>query len=90
MGLLMIARRTWAWWPLHPIGFPISSTFSWMAFNAFLAWALKGPVLRYGGIKLYRTVRPFFLGLVLGHFTIFVVFWVIDSMTGMQNNGLFL
>ena len=90
MALLMIARRLWAWWPLHPIGFPISSTFHWMAFNAFLAWALKGPIMRYGGIRMYRTVRPFFLGLILGHFTIFVVFWIIDSLTGMQNNGLFL
>ena len=90
MTLLMIARRVWAWWPLHPIGFPISSTLNWIAFNAFLAWALKGPIMRYGGITLYRTVRPFFLGLILGHFTVFVVFWIIDSLTGMQNNGLFL
>ena len=60
MGLLMLARRIWVWWPLHPVGFPISSTFSWMAFNAFLAWAIKGPVLRYGGVRLYAAVRPFF------------------------------
>ena len=90
MVLLMLARRYWGWWPLHPIGFPISSTFRWMAFNAFLAWLFKTPILRYGGVSAYRTVRPFFLGLVLGQFTIYGVFWVVDGLTGMVGNGLFL
>ena len=90
MALLMLARRLWVWWPLHPIGFPISSTFHWMAFNAFLAWLIKGPILRYGGVRTYRRVRPFFLGLILGHFIIFGVFWIIDSFTGMIGNSLFL
>ena len=90
MALLLLARRLWVWWPLHPIGFPISSTFHWMAFNAFLAWLIKGPILRYGGVRTYRRVRPFFLGLILGHFIIFGVFWIIDSFTGMIGNSLFL
>jgi len=89
MGLLLLARRYWFWWPLHPIGFPISATFHWMAFNAFLAWLVKGPILRYGGVRAYRQVRPFFLGLILGHFTIFGVFWLIDALTGMIGNSLF-
>jgi hypothetical protein len=57
-----------------------------MAFNAFLAWLLKGVVLKYGGPRLYRTVRPFFLGMILGQFAIYGVFWVIDSFTGMVGN----
>ena len=61
-----------------------------MAFNAFLAWLFKTPILRYGGVSAYRTVRPFFLGLVLGQFIIYGVFWVIDGLTGMIGNGLFL
>lgn len=89
MALLMLARRYWVWWPLHPIGFPISSVFHWMAFNAFLAWLIKGPILRYGGVRLYRAVRPFFLGMILGQFAIYGVFWIIDSFTGMVGNGLF-
>ena len=89
MILLLLARRLWTWWPLHPIGFPISSTLNWIAFNAFLAWAIKGPVMRYGGVRLYRKVRPFFLGMILGHFVIFAVFWVIDATTGMVGNSLF-
>ncbi len=90
MGLLMLARRIWVWWPLHPVGFPISATFSWMAFNAFLAWAVKGPVLRYGGARLYAATRPFFLGMIMGQFVIFGIFWIVDTLTGMVGNRLFL
>ena len=90
MGLLMLARSYWGWWPLHPIGFPISSTFNWMAGNALLAWLIKGPVLRYGGVRFYRQVRPFFLGMIMGHFAIFGIFWIVDTFTGMVGNNLFL
>ena len=88
MVLLLLARRFWTWWPLHPVGFPISSTLHWIAFSAFLAWLIKGPVLRYGGVRLYRQIRPFFLGMILGQFAIYGVFWTIDSFTGMVGNRL--
>lgn len=88
MGLLMLARRYWFWWPLHPLGYPISSVFSWMMVNAFLAWFFKGAILKYGGPGMYRLVRPFFLGLILGQFAIFGTFWIVDSFTGMIGNGL--
>ena len=90
MGALMLAQRCWLWWPLHPLGYPISSVFSWMMFNAFLAWLIKGVVLKYGGVRLYRAVRPFFLGLILGQFVIYGAFWIIDIFTGMVGNRLML
>jgi hypothetical protein len=86
MGLLVLARRYWAWWPFHPIGYPVSSVFSWMAFDAFLAWLIKGVVLKYGGPRLYQAVRPFFLGMILGQFAIYGIFWVVDAFTGMVGN----
>ena len=88
MGLLLVAQRIWVWWPLHPIGYPVSSVFSWMAFNAFLAWLAKSIVLKYGGPSLFKGVRPFFLGMIMGQFAIYGVFWVIDSFTGMVGNYL--
>jgi hypothetical protein len=88
MALLLLARRQWSWWPLHPIGYPISSVFSWMSFNAFLAWLIKGIVLRYGGVRCYQAVRPFFLGLIIGQFAVFGIFWIIDSFTGMVGNSV--
>lgn len=88
MGLLMAARRFWAWWPLHPLGFPVSSVFSWMTVNALLAWLVKGVILKYGGPQLYRGVRPFFIGMILGQFVIYGVFWIVDGFTGMSGNAL--
>ena len=90
MGLLMLAQRYWIWWPLHPLGYPISSVFSWMMWNALLAWLIKGSILKYGGVRLYEAVRPFFLGLILGQFVTFGAFWVIDIFTGMVGNRLAL
>jgi uncharacterized protein DUF6785/uncharacterized protein DUF6784 len=67
-SLLMIARIRFPWWPFHPIGYVITSSWSinlvWMPL--FIAWILKGLLLRYGGVKLYRQALPFFLGLILG------------------------
>ena len=88
MVLLLVARRFFAWWPLHPLGYPISSTLEWVALNAFLAWAIKGPILRFGGVRLYRQVRPFFLGLILGHFVTHGVWWFIDLYNGVSGNYL--
>ena len=90
MGLVMLARRHWFWWPLHPLGYPVSSVFIWMMFNAFVAWAIKGIVLKYGGPGLYRSIRPFFLGMILGQFALYGLWWVIDSFTGMVGNSLLL
>lgn len=58
------------WWPLHPAGLPLATT--WMTqrvvFSVFVAWMLKSLVLRFGGPGAYQRLRPFFLGLVVGFF----------------------
>ena len=85
---LLLAQRFWIWWPLSPIGYPVSSVFRWVAFNAFLAWLFKSLLLRYGGARAHDAARPFFLGLVLGQFAMYGLFWIVDSFTGMTNNRL--
>ena len=88
MLLLLLARQKVPWWPLHPIGFPISSTFRWMAFNALLAWLIRLPVQRFGGAAAYRATVPFFIGLVLGQFAAYGLFWIVDAITGKVGNRL--
>ena len=70
--LLGLLRTRLPWWPLHPIGYAVGSTdtMTWIWFPVLLGWLLKTLILRYGGVKLYRTALPFFIGLVLGDYTI--------------------
>ena len=90
MSMLMMARRFWGWWPLHPIGFPISACMGWVATNAFLAWMFKSIALNYGGPPLYRAIRPFFLGLILGQIAICGIWWIVDTISGQQGNYVLL
>ena len=65
---LGILRNQFFGFPFHPIGFAISGSWAmnlvWMPL--FFAWVIKSYILRYGGLRLYRVVLPFFLGLILG------------------------
>ena len=66
--LLNSLRMRFFWFPFHPVGFAISSSWSmhqlWMCM--LIAWTIKLLLLRYGGLRLYRTAVPLFLGLILG------------------------
>ena len=88
--LLMLARHFWLWWPVHPIGFPIATT--WVAgqiwYSVFLVWVFKSLILKLGGPHAYRRIQPFFLGLVLGNIVAGGMWFVIDGYTGMQGNVL--
>ena len=90
MGLLMWMRYRLLWWPLHPLGFAIGCAGGWLVgvvwFSAFIAWLLKTAILKYGGPKLYRQARPFFLGLILGQPVVAGVWLIVDSFTGMTDN----
>jgi hypothetical protein len=67
-GLVLLHTYT-LWWPISPIGFLIASTYTedyilWH--SAFIAWLITSQLKRYGGLRLYRSFRPAFLGLILG------------------------
>ncbi len=91
MGLLIWARQRLPWWPLHPVAYPISATniMGYVAFSAFVAWALKLILLRLGGPSLYRRGRTFFLGLIAGQVMCNGAWLVIDYLTGHQGNSIF-
>ena len=59
-----------------------------MWFNVFLAWTFKSVILKYGGVRLFTNLKPFFLGLILGEAVVGGLWVVIDYFMGMQNNGL--
>ena len=73
--MLAALRSRLPWFPFHPLGYALSGSWSVMVFwfPCFVAWLFKGLILRYGGKRLYIYLRPFFLGLVLGEFTMAVL-----------------
>lgn len=89
MVLLMLAHHRFLWWPLHPLGFPISSVFASMWFSVFIAWIVKSIVLKYGGPPLYRRLGPFFLGLIIGQIVVAGLWIFIDGLTGSQGNVIY-
>ena len=69
-GLVWLSANI-AWWPVSPIGFIVASTWAanytfWA--NALFAWLITTQIKRYGGLRLYRAMRPAFIGLVLGDY----------------------
>ena len=69
---LMLMRLRFIWWPFHPAGYAVSSTYGmrdwWSIF--FLVWLVKWLILKFGGLKLHRQARPLFFGLILGDFAV--------------------
>jgi len=86
MSLLMLAQHRLLWWPFHPLGFAISSVWAihFVWFSIFIAWCLKATIIKYGGAKLFATLRPFFVGLILGEFATQGVWLIIDAITGVR------
>jgi hypothetical protein len=84
-SLVLIALRArFFGWPFHPIGYAISGSWSmnlvWLPL--LIAWLAKLTVLRYGGLRLYRTALPFFLGLILGDATMGTLWSLIGILLG--------
>ncbi len=76
VGGVFTAGLSWmsshfVWWPFSPIGFVIASVMHtnrdiWA--NALLGWLLATLIRRFGGLHLYHSLRPAFVGLIFGHY----------------------
>ena len=75
--LLFFLRSRFPWWPVHPIGLIVGGSY-WAHFyltSIFLTWFCKLVILKTGGAVLFRKLRPFFLGLLVGYtLGIFIMF----------------
>lgn len=65
---LLLLRWRFIQWPLHPVGYVVSSwwTFTGLWFPLLISWTVKRILLSTGGVRLYRRAIPFFIGLVIG------------------------
>lgn len=83
---LTFMKSSFFWWPFHPVGYAVSSSWcmSWMWCPIFIAWLIKFIVLKSTGLKGYRVTLPFFLGLILGEFTVGSLFNILGIIFHWQ------
>jgi hypothetical protein len=88
MAALMYAQHRFINWPLHYLGLPIATSrpisVGW--FSIMIGWLFKLFIVRYGGVHLYRSLRPFFIGLIIGQISCSASWMILDFCTGMVGN----
>jgi hypothetical protein len=70
MLILVVCYHRFYWWPIHPIGYltAYSSAMRILWFSFFLGWFCNALCMRYGGVGLFKKLRNFFIGLIIGDF----------------------
>jgi len=70
MLILVVCYHRFYWWPIHPIGYltAYSSAMRILWFSFFVGWLCNALCMRYGGVTLFKRLRYFFVGLIIGDF----------------------
>ncbi len=86
MVLLTAMHYRFLWWPMHPIGLAVVSSFTLYAvyLGFFIAWGVKHSLLRWGGLRLYGKGVPFFIGLLIGHYMGRAIALITYTLFGMR------
>jgi len=68
-GALQYASMTIPKWPLHPVGLLLAHTgyMATVGVSVLIGWVVRGVIVLLGGARLYRRLRPVFIGLIIGH-----------------------
>jgi len=89
---LRTLRTAFAGWPFHPAGYALAVSFAmdyfWFAF--FLAWLFKVSLIRFGGRRAHVGAIPFFLGLVLGDYTVGSLWAILGPLLGVATYKIFI
>ncbi len=85
MFLFTYLHLRFVWWPIHPIGLAVASSFTIYAvyLGAFFAWLVKTAILHWGGLRAFNKAMPFFIGLVVGHYLGRTISLVLYSVLGI-------
>ena len=70
MLVLVICYHRFYWWPIHPVGYltTYSSAMRILWISFFIGWLSNTLCMRYGGVALFKQLRYFFIGLIIGDF----------------------
>jgi hypothetical protein len=68
MAVLAVGYHRFFWWPVHPLGYltAYSSAMWTLWFSFFVGWLCNALCMRYGGVALFKKLRFFFVGLIVG------------------------
>jgi len=82
MLVLVVCYHRIYWWPIHPIGYltAYSSAMRILWFSFFVGWLCNALCMRYGGVVLFKKIRYFFIGLIIGDFLMGGTFAIIGLL----------
>ena len=87
---LEVAHRRSIWFGLSPLGYLIGLTrvMDRMWLSILVGWLANVLVNRYLGLRGYRKLRPFFLGLILGELLTAGQWLLVDGLTGLRGHDM--
>ena len=88
---LMLMRMKFFWFPFHPAAYAAvcgSWAVNYIWFSLGIVWVLKLLLLKYGGRNAHRQAMPFFLGLILGQFTVGSLWTILGMVFNIPTYGI--
>ncbi|MCY4568804.1 MAG: hypothetical protein OXD49_10905 [Candidatus Poribacteria bacterium] len=88
---LMLMRMKFFWFPFHPAAYATvcgSWAVNYIWFSLGVVWVLKLVLLKYGGRNAHRKAMPFFLGLILGQFTVGSLWTILGMVFNIPTYGI--
>ncbi|MEA3401430.1 MAG: DUF6785 family protein [Armatimonadota bacterium] len=79
--LLVMIRLRWLRFPLHPLGWVMTLPYGYAYWGPFFAaWLVKWGILKFGGMRLYNALIPFFIGLIVGQIFSLSILWQVVAV----------
>jgi hypothetical protein len=91
-SLMMALRSRFLWWPLHPVGYVLSTSgwiINYLWFSFLLTWFIKTLVLRLGGYRMHRRLAPLFVGFVVGEIVVGSLWSLLGVLLGRESYGFY-
>ena len=88
---LMLMRMKFLWFPFHPAAYAAvcgSWAVNYIWFSLGIVWVVKLVLLKYGGRNAHRKAMPFFLGLILGQFTVGSLWTILGMVFNIPTYGI--
>ncbi len=81
---IMIMRSRFYWWPIHPIGIMANAGWHpdrmWLPF--LLGWLIKVCISKFGGGRMLRDGRHFFMGLIMAEASLMGISATMTMLSG--------